>query len=131
MLTEDCSSVEFSPTTGLPNDPAVIVSPSDVSEGIQNLSIASEEPLSLVASTNPVSYLWTSLSQADISEHQESSLTLSELEAIYGIPPRNISSTSNRDKSSECKNSVLVVLAFCQNCIAEFLLGGFFFCDSF
>ena len=99
MLTEECSSVELSPTTGLPNNPADIVSPSDVSEGIQNLSMASEEPLSLVASRNPVSYLWTSLSQADISEHQESSLTLSELEAIHGIHPRNVSGTSNRDRN--------------------------------
>ena len=78
MLIEECSSLGLSPTSDLPNNPAVEVSPSEVTECIQNLSVAS-------ASRDSVCYLWTSLSTADISEHHESSLTLSELEAIHGV----------------------------------------------
>lgn len=128
MLTEECSSLPRSPTTGLPNNTAVVVSPSEVAEGVQNLSVESEEPLASVTSRNSGSYRWMSLSEADISEHQKSSLTLSELEAIHGIHSRNVSSTSNRDRNPlNVRILLLLTWHVTRNCIAYFLLGGLFF----
>ena len=132
VLTEECSSLPRSPTTDLPNNTVVVVSPSEVAEGVQNLSVESEEPLASVTSRNSVSYLWMSLSEVDISEHQGSSLTLSELEAIHGIHSRNVSSTSNRDRNPlNVRILLLLTWHVTRNCIAYFLLGGFFFCYSF
>ena len=132
VLTEKCSSLPRSPTTDLPNNTAVVVAPSEVAEAVKNLSVESEEPLASVTSRNSVSYRWMSLSEADISEHQESSLTLSELEAIHGIHSRNVSSTSNRDRNPlNVRILILLTWHVTRNCIAYFLLGGFFFCYSF
>ena len=129
VLTEECSSLPRSPTTDLPTNTAVVVSPSEVAEGVQNLSVESEEPLALVTSRNSVSCLWMSLSEADISQHQESSLTLSELEAIHGIHSRNVSSTSNSDRNPlNVRILLLLTWHVTRNYIAYFLLGRFFFC---
>lgn len=60
VLTEECSSLPRSPTTDLPTNTAVVVSPPEVAEGVQNLSVESEEPLASVTSRNSVSCLWMS-----------------------------------------------------------------------
>ena len=132
VLTEEGSSLPLSPTTDLPNNTAVVVSPSEVAEGVLNLSVESEEQLASVTSRNSVSYLWMSLSEADISEHHESSLTSSELEPIHGIHSRNVSSTSNRDRNPlNVRILLLLTSPVTRNCIAYFLLGGFLFWYSF